>query len=301
MKPRTENVTRVPKIVRVTQVDDNDMIENVDVEVEALKSYILHAKDEWKTTVIDFGTSDYRVQAAQMAEFLSLKSVCTQVVDCYGYALNWLAADHEDIKKWIFPLSLACTFNIKKPLSEDGAYGRIAEREIHGHTWMRKYDDISSSCELWCFPILHADHYSMFILNMKDEKYHFFDSRRTTGFEHQLMTTRYRVMKYVMEYLFTRGKVRNFCNYKWETVKGIRQRHGSSFCGDYLMRMFEKWDGEVRSWMDKQWKNAAEIQSFREIVVIEMFANPMNKRSQAVLEIGMVHYTVNPSQLPTPR
>ncbi|CAN1836220.1 hypothetical protein LINPERHAP1_LOCUS34694, partial [Linum perenne] len=26
---------------------------------------------------------------------------------------------------------------------------------------------------------------------------------------------------------------------KWETIKGIRQRHGSSFCGDYLMQKFE--------------------------------------------------------------
>ncbi|CAN1272163.1 hypothetical protein LINPERPRIM_LOCUS14443 [Linum perenne] len=64
MKPQTENVTSAPKTVRVTQVDDNDMIENIDVQVEALKSYILHARDEWKTTVIDFGTGVYRVQTA---------------------------------------------------------------------------------------------------------------------------------------------------------------------------------------------------------------------------------------------
>ncbi|CAN1319588.1 hypothetical protein LINPERPRIM_LOCUS31303, partial [Linum perenne] len=44
----------------------------------------------------------------------------------------------------------------------------------------------------------------MFILNTRDQKYQFFDNRSTAGFNHQWMTTGYRVIKHVSEYFSSR-------------------------------------------------------------------------------------------------
>ncbi|CAN1825073.1 hypothetical protein LINPERHAP1_LOCUS31014, partial [Linum perenne] len=65
-----EKESRLPNTVRTTQVLENDRSEEIDIEVEALKSYILNAKDEWKTIVVDFGLSQFCAQAAHIAEFL---------------------------------------------------------------------------------------------------------------------------------------------------------------------------------------------------------------------------------------
>ncbi|CAN1139978.1 hypothetical protein LINPERPRIM_LOCUS23715 [Linum perenne] len=141
----------------------------------------------------------------------------------------------------------------------------------------------------------------MFIMNMKDKRYQFFDSRSTDGFKEQWLFTGARIIKHVTDYLIVHKKNMDYTGFEWEMIDGIRQRHGSSACGDYIMRMFEKWEGKLQPWMGMKWKDAEEIKRFREVAFLDMFTNPMNKRMNAVLETGMVHYTVSPSQLPTPR
>ncbi|CAN1336624.1 hypothetical protein LINPERPRIM_LOCUS37226, partial [Linum perenne] len=58
-KPIMEKQSRLPNTVRVTQVLDDDRSEEIDIEVEALKAYILSAKDKWKTSVVDFGSAEF--------------------------------------------------------------------------------------------------------------------------------------------------------------------------------------------------------------------------------------------------
>ncbi|CAN1826415.1 hypothetical protein LINPERHAP1_LOCUS31537, partial [Linum perenne] len=171
-----------------------------------------------------------------MCEFLQLKPVCSHVVDCFGYSLNWLAAKNGEIKKWIFPLSVAGTVhaNVKKPCLKFGRHGKIAEEAIHSHSWMKEHGDISS-CDYWMFPILHANHYSMFIMNIKDKRYQFFDSRSTAGFKEQWLITGARIIKHVTEYLIMHNKDMDYTGFEWEMLDGIRQKHGSTDCGDYVM------------------------------------------------------------------
>ncbi|CAN1126766.1 hypothetical protein LINPERHAP2_LOCUS3623 [Linum perenne] len=190
--------------------------------------------------------------------------------------------------------------NVKKPCLKFGMYAKIVEEAIHSHSWIKEYGDLSS-CDYWMFPILHADHYSMFIINIKDKRYQFFDSRSTAGFKEQWLITGARIIKHVTEYLIVHKKDMDYTGFEWEMLDGIRQRHWSTDCGDYVMRIFEKWEGKHNSWIGKKWKDAEEVKGFREVSFLDMFTNPMNKRLTAVLETGTVHYTVSPSQLPTPR
>ncbi|CAN1129554.1 hypothetical protein LINPERHAP2_LOCUS5288 [Linum perenne] len=80
--------------------------------------------------------------------------------------------------------------------------------------------EIAAETIQWMFPILHAGHYSMFIMNMKDKKYQFFDSRSTDGFKEQWLITGARIIKH------WEGKLHPWMGRKWkdaEEIKGFKE------------------------------------------------------------------------------
>ncbi|CAN1215363.1 hypothetical protein LINPERPRIM_LOCUS186 [Linum perenne] len=82
--------------------------------------------------------------------------------------------------------------------------------------------------------------------------YHCAITRSTDGFKEQWLLTGSRIIKHVTEYLIMHNKDRDYTNFEWDMIKGIQQRHGTSTCGDYIMRMFEKWEGKLLPWMEKK-------------------------------------------------
>ncbi|CAN1227694.1 hypothetical protein LINPERPRIM_LOCUS2859 [Linum perenne] len=191
----------------------------------------------------------------------------------------------------------SCCINL--PAMRNETYGSEILDMIHSLDWMSKFKDITA-CEFWFFPILHASHYSMFIVDIKRKCYQFFDSRSTDAFKSMWHTTGDRVVKYVTEYYDKCNSPIDFGKFKWEVIKGISQRKGSEFCGDYLLRMMIDWEGRVRTWMHTTWRCVEEIDRLREQLTLDIFSTLWNDQFRPILEAGLIHHTVSPSQIPLP-
>ncbi|CAN1126672.1 hypothetical protein LINPERHAP2_LOCUS3563 [Linum perenne] len=152
----------------------------------------------------------------------------------------------------------------------------------------------------WFFPILYGEHYRMIIVDIKQKRFQLFDSKSTADFESCWKVTGARVVLYIKEYYAKFKSQVDFKKFKWETIKGITQRSGTESCGDYILRMMVRWMGKVETWMHKKWRDDKEINQLREQITLDVFSTSWNTQFKAVMEAGMIHYTVGASQLQLP-
>ncbi|CAN1126679.1 hypothetical protein LINPERHAP2_LOCUS3567 [Linum perenne] len=152
----------------------------------------------------------------------------------------------------------------------------------------------------WFFPILYGVHYRMIIVDIKQKRFQLFDSKSTADFESRRKVTGARVVLYIKEYYAKFKSQVDFKKFKWETIKGITQRSGTESCGDYILRMMVRWMGKVETWMHKKWRDDKEIDQLREQITLDVFSTSWNTQFKAVMEAGMIHYTVGAPQLPLP-
>ncbi|CAN1126682.1 hypothetical protein LINPERHAP2_LOCUS3569 [Linum perenne] len=150
------------------------------------------------------------------------------------------------------------------------------------------------------FPILYGEHYRMIIVDIKQKRFQLFDSKSTADFESRWKATGARVVLYIKEYYAKFKSQVDFKKFKWETIKGITQRSGTESCGDYILRMMVRWMGKVETWMHKKWRDDKEVDQLREQITLDVFSTSWNTQFKAVMEAGMIHYTVGASQLPLP-
>ncbi|CAN1120333.1 hypothetical protein LINPERHAP2_LOCUS147 [Linum perenne] len=165
--------------------------------------------------------------------------------------------------------------NIKLACLEAGLYGEEATDIIHSPDWMSRYKDITD-CEFWFFPILYGEHYRMIIVDIKQKRFQFFDSKSTADFESRWQATGARVVLYIKEYYAKFKSQVDFKKFKWETIKGITQRSGTESCGDYILRMMVRWMGKVEIWMHKKWRDDKEIDQVREQITLDVFRTSWN-------------------------
>ncbi|CAN1146919.1 hypothetical protein LINPERHAP2_LOCUS15558 [Linum perenne] len=280
---------------------EDDLTEEIEIQLIALKEYFLGEKDADDKMVVDYGKPDFQLRRFQLTEFLKRAKVSSNLIDCYGYYLNRMEAESGVIKRWIFPVSVATTVhkNINSDCLEEGSYGEEATDIIHSPDWMSRFKDITD-CEFWFLPILHGEHYRMIIVDIKQKRFQFFDSKSTADFESRWQETGARVVLYIKEYYAKFKSQVDFKKFKWETIKGITQRSGTESCGDYILRMMVSWMGKVETWMHKKWRDEKEIDQLREQITLDVFSTSWNTQFKAVMEAGLIHYTVGASQLPLP-
>ncbi|CAN1167905.1 hypothetical protein LINPERHAP2_LOCUS27515 [Linum perenne] len=242
---------------------EDDLTEEIEIQLIALKEYFLKEKDADGKLVVDYGKPEFQLKRFQLTEFLKRARVSSNLIDCYG------------------------------------SYGEEATDIIHSPDWMSRYKDIMD-CEFWFLPILHGEHYRMIIVDIKQKRFQFFDSKSMTDFESRWQATGARVVLYIKEYYAKFKSQVDFKKFKWETIKGITQRSGTESCGDYILRMMVRWMGKVETWMHKKWRDDKEIDQLREQITLDVFSTSWNTQFKAVMEAGMIHYTVGASQLPLP-
>ncbi|CAN1725316.1 hypothetical protein LINPERHAP1_LOCUS12, partial [Linum perenne] len=107
---------------------EDDLTEEIEIQLNALKEYLLKEKDADDKLVVDYGKLEFQLKRFQLTEFLKRARVCNNLIDCYGYYLNRMEAESGDIKRWIFPVSVETIvhMDIKLACLEAGSYGEEA-------------------------------------------------------------------------------------------------------------------------------------------------------------------------------
>ncbi|CAN1280732.1 hypothetical protein LINPERPRIM_LOCUS17496, partial [Linum perenne] len=107
------------------------------------------------------------------------------------------------------------------------------------------------------FPIYDSMHFNLFVVNRRDNRYEFLDSKYPDALDTKWRATSDRVMKYAIAYFQTYCGADQLKDYQWYSMEDVLQRRRTNECGIYILNLVEAWEGKVEEYMVNKWKFVA--------------------------------------------
>ncbi|CAN1163674.1 hypothetical protein LINPERHAP2_LOCUS25141 [Linum perenne] len=207
------------------------------------------------------------------------------VVDSYTFLLNRNAVIGGQVKKWIFPESLAQSVYgniLSTPMEEDAAAALLTERIDE---WASTLD--FSAVDLWFFPFFNSGDYVLFVMDIIQKKYHYIDLRNNSPFTYLIEFLGEKLVHFVISFIkvkkFTRNnKPVDFGNFTWHNQKKVKL-HDQNACGIYVLNFCKEWEGKYKNGMSTIWRNPEVLKETRKKILAELMLSDVNVCKQRVL------------------
>ncbi|CAN1762695.1 hypothetical protein LINPERHAP1_LOCUS8488 [Linum perenne] len=202
------------------------------------------------------------------------EQVSTNVIDEYTHILNLqqMIVFKGRPKRWVCSLSMAGCVHAginKEEIPIDQLFNGLLDTLDVKEALMET--------EFLFFPIYNGSHYSLFVVNRRDKRFEFLDSKYPNTLDTKWRATADRVMKYAIAYYKTYCGPDHPADYEWYSIEDVLQRRGTNECGIYLLNLVEAWEGQVEDYMVNKWKLEEYCNNRRDSICLKLLTYINNK------------------------